>query len=98
MSIRDPHTHGTGPEAEADLDLLLAGHALGDLDEQERQRLAALLQERPSCASASMSSAPPSNCCPSPSPPPPVRRSACANVCWLSLHRGRRSSPGCCRR
>ena len=47
MSIRDPHTHETGPEAEADLDLLLAGHALGDLDEQERQRLAALLQERP---------------------------------------------------
>ena len=47
MSIRDTHPHGTGAEPQADLDLLLAGHALGDLDEQERQRLAALLQERP---------------------------------------------------
>jgi hypothetical protein len=30
-----------------DIDALLAGHALGDLDEAERTRLAALLQERP---------------------------------------------------
>ncbi len=30
-----------------DIDALLAGHALGDLDEAERARLTALLQERP---------------------------------------------------
>jgi hypothetical protein len=46
MSRHDAH-HGTGPEAEADLDLLLAGHALGDLDEPERRQLADLLQQRP---------------------------------------------------
>lgn len=47
MSRHDTHPHGPGPEAEADLDMLLAGHALGDLDEQERQQLAELLQQRP---------------------------------------------------
>jgi hypothetical protein len=47
MSRHDTHPHGTGPEAEADLDMLLAGHALGDLDEPERHQLAALLQQRP---------------------------------------------------
>jgi len=47
MSSHDTHPHGTGPEAEPELDLLLAGHALGDLDEPERQQLAALLLQRP---------------------------------------------------
>jgi anti-sigma-K factor RskA len=32
---------------EASIDALLAGHALGDLDEHERQQLAVLLRERP---------------------------------------------------
>lgn len=34
-------------QLQAACDALLAGHALGDLDEEERQRLAALLREQP---------------------------------------------------
>ena len=35
------------PPTPAAIDALLAGHALGDLDEQERQQLAVLLRQRP---------------------------------------------------
>ncbi len=37
----------TTPSDPAAIDALLAGHALGDLEEEEREQLAALLRERP---------------------------------------------------
>jgi anti-sigma factor RsiW len=39
-------SHPDQPSAAA-IDALLAGHALGDLDDGERQQLAALLRQRP---------------------------------------------------
>ncbi|WP_216900746.1 anti-sigma factor domain-containing protein [Synechococcus sp. CCY 9618] len=39
--------HSTPPPDPSAIDALLAGHALGDLEEDEREQLAALLRERP---------------------------------------------------
>ncbi|MEA5389905.1 anti-sigma factor [Cyanobium gracile UHCC 0139] len=41
------NTHATTTPGPSGIDALLAGHALGDLDEEEREQLSVLLKERP---------------------------------------------------
>lgn len=41
------NTHATTTPGSSGIDVLLAGHALGDLEEEEREQLAVLLRERP---------------------------------------------------
>lgn len=47
MSSDHPLSHGDATGQPFDVDALLAGHALGDLDELERRQLAELLRQQP---------------------------------------------------